>query len=118
LERVAEGIDPIKCALTKDIHVLPDFHGNRYANRIMLYYALCMTRSHGFSLIEKPICSVRSPLADPKAKGMISGLSLTPNEKDLALLYYAVIQSIAYGTRHIIEHCNKHGHKVWVIFST
>lgn len=73
---------PFRSALTKNLHVLPDFHGNR------------------------------SPLADPKSKGMICGLTLSSNEKDLALLYLAAVQSIAYGTRHIIEHCNAHGHKI------
>lgn len=58
----------------------------------------------------------RSPLADPKSKGMICGLTLSSNEKDLALLYLAAVQSIAYGTRHIIEHCNAHGHKVGKYF--
>ncbi|CAA7408169.1 unnamed protein product [Spirodela intermedia] len=68
--------------LTEDIHVLPDFHGNR------------------------------SPMADPKAKGMICGLTLDTSEKHLALLYLATVQGIAYGTRHIVEHCNSHGHKI------
>ncbi|KAL2502294.1 FGGY family of carbohydrate kinase [Forsythia ovata] len=69
-------------ALTDDIHVFPDFHGNR------------------------------SPIADPKSKGMICGLSLDTSEKQLALLYLATVQGIAYGTRHIVEHCNAHGHKI------
>jgi len=70
---------PFYSALTKDLHILPDFHGNR------------------------------SPLADPHAKGILSGLTLDANAEDLALLYLAAVQSIAYGTRHIIEHCNAHG---------
>ncbi|CAM6065642.1 unnamed protein product [Sphagnum tenellum] len=70
---------PFYSALTKDLHILPDFHGNR------------------------------SPLADPRAKGILSGLTLDANAEDLALLYLAAVQSIAYGTRHIIEHCNAHG---------
>ncbi|XP_073002063.1 uncharacterized protein [Typha latifolia] len=69
-------------ALTEDVHVLPDFHGNR------------------------------SPVADPKSKGMVCGLTLDSSEKHLALLYLATIQGIAYGTRHIVEHCNSHGHKI------
>ncbi|GAV59607.1 FGGY_N domain-containing protein/FGGY_C domain-containing protein [Cephalotus follicularis] len=73
---------PFLAALTTDIHVLPDFHGNR------------------------------SPIADPKAKGVISGLTLESSEKQLALLYLATSQGIAYGTRHILEHCNAHGHKI------
>ncbi|KAF8400339.1 hypothetical protein HHK36_013636 [Tetracentron sinense] len=73
---------PFLAALTNDIHVLPDFHGNR------------------------------SPIADPKAKGMVCGLTLDTSEKQLALLYFATVQGIAYGTRHIVEHCNSHGHKI------
>ncbi|XP_068464072.1 uncharacterized protein [Phaseolus vulgaris] len=73
---------PFVAALTEDVHVLPDFHGNR------------------------------SPLADPKAKGVIYGLTLDTSEKQLALLYLAAVQGIAYGTRHIVEHCNANGHKI------
>ncbi|CAA2938316.1 FGGY carbohydrate kinase domain-containing [Olea europaea subsp. europaea] len=73
---------PFIAALTDDIHVFPDFHGNR------------------------------SPIADPKSKGTICGLTLDTSEKQLALLYLATIQGIAYGTRHIVEHCNAHGHKI------
>ncbi|KAJ1703534.1 hypothetical protein LUZ63_003313 [Rhynchospora breviuscula] len=73
---------PFLSALTEDLHVLPDFHGNR------------------------------SPIADPKSKGMICGLTLGTSEKSLALLYLATVQGIAYGTRHIVEHCNSHGHKI------
>ncbi|KAI3709120.1 hypothetical protein L2E82_38879 [Cichorium intybus] len=73
---------PFIAALTSDLHVLPDFHGNR------------------------------SPIADPNAKGMISGLNLDTSERHLALQYLATVQGLAYGTRHIIEHCNEHGHKI------
>ncbi|EPS63469.1 hypothetical protein M569_11311, partial [Genlisea aurea] len=73
---------PFLAALTKEIHILPDFHGNR------------------------------SPMADPISKGIICGLTLDMSEKQLALLYLATIQSIAYGTRHIVEHCNANGHKI------
>ncbi|OEL34022.1 FGGY carbohydrate kinase domain-containing protein, partial [Dichanthelium oligosanthes] len=77
-----EQNSPFLSAMTQDIHVLPDFHGNR------------------------------SPIADPKSKGVIYGLTLDTSEKHLALLYLATIQGIAYGTRHIVEHCNAHGHKI------
>lgn len=73
---------PFLAALTKDIHVLPDFHGNR------------------------------SPVADPLAKGIVSGLILDTSERQLALQYLATVQGIAYGTRHIVDHCNEHGHKI------
>lgn len=78
---------PFLAALTEDIHVLPDFHGNR------------------------------SPIADPKSKGMVCGLTLETSEKQLALLYLATLQGIAYGTRHIVEHCNAHGHGIDTILA-
>ncbi|KAG5563720.1 hypothetical protein RHGRI_000053 [Rhododendron griersonianum] len=83
LESMMHGMgSPFLAALTDDIHVLPDFHGNR------------------------------SPIADPKAKGIVCGLTLDTSEKQLALLYLATVQGIAYGTRHIVEHCNAHEHKI------
>ncbi|KAL2338611.1 hypothetical protein Fmac_013057 [Flemingia macrophylla] len=74
-------------ALTEDLHILPDFHGNR------------------------------SPIADPKAKGVIYGLTLDTSDQHLALLYLATVQGIAYGTRHIVEHCNAHGHKIQTLLA-
>ncbi|XP_012541159.1 FGGY carbohydrate kinase domain-containing protein [Monomorium pharaonis] len=68
--------------LTRDIHVWPDFHGNR------------------------------SPLADPTLKGMISGLSLSVDEENLALLYLATVQALTYGTKHIIEVLSVAGHNI------
>ncbi|KOC64753.1 FGGY carbohydrate kinase domain-containing protein [Habropoda laboriosa] len=68
--------------LTKDIHVWPDFHGNR------------------------------SPLADPTLKGMISGLSLTVDQENLALLYLATVQALTYGTKHILETLEAAGHRI------
>ncbi len=54
----------------------------------------------------------RSPRADPTLRGMISGLSLNRSLQSLALRYFAAIQSICYGTRHIIEVMNNQGHKI------
>lgn len=68
--------------LTKDLHVWPDFHGNR------------------------------SPLADPTLKGMVSGLSLSMDEEDLALLYLATVQALTYGTKYIIETLTAAGHNI------
>jgi FGGY-family pentulose kinase len=69
-------------ALTSDLHVMPDFHGNR------------------------------SPRADPSAKGMISGLRLDDSVDALAVLYLATIQAIAHGTRHIIAEMNQGGYRI------
>jgi len=65
--------------LTRELHVLPYFHGNR------------------------------SPRANPNLRGMISGLKLTSTLDSLALLYLAAIQAIAHGTRHIIDTMNGAG---------
>ncbi|MTJ80488.1 MAG: FGGY-family carbohydrate kinase [Telmatospirillum sp.] len=74
-------------ALTQGLHVLPYFHGNR------------------------------SPRADPTLKGMISGLALSDTVDDLAKLYLATIQAIAYGTRHIIQSLNAKGYAIDTIMA-
>jgi len=68
--------------LTEELHVLPDFHGNR------------------------------SPRADSHARGMISGLTLDSSFENLARLYLATIQAVAYGTRHIIDALNSNGYVI------
>ncbi|XP_075688816.1 FGGY carbohydrate kinase domain-containing protein [Rhinoderma darwinii] len=72
--------------LTNDLHVWPDFHGNR------------------------------SPLADLTLKGMVVGLTLSRGLDDLALLYLATVQSIALGTRHILETMKSTGHNISSLF--
>jgi FGGY-family pentulose kinase len=73
--------------LTRELHVLPYFHGNR------------------------------SPRADPTLRGGISGLKLTDSVDSLALLYLATIQAIAHGTRHIVEAMNAAGFSIDVILA-
>jgi len=65
--------------ITRELHVLPYYHGNR------------------------------SPNADPYARGMVDGLSLDQSLETLAMQYYATVQAVAYGTRHIIEALNSKG---------
>ena len=64
------------------LHVLPDFHGNR------------------------------SPLADPHAVGVISGLTLDSSIDSLAALYFRTAVAIALGTRHILEALNDRGYAI------
>ena len=73
---------PFPASLTRELHILPDFHGNR------------------------------SPRADPTLRGVISGLTLSASADDLARLYLAAIQAVAYGTRHIIEEMNRRGYAI------
>jgi FGGY-family pentulose kinase len=74
-------------ALTEGLHVMPDFHGNR------------------------------SPRADATLRGMVSGLRLAAGPEDLALLYLATVQAIAYGTRHIVETLNEQGYAIDTILA-
>ncbi|KAJ8653985.1 hypothetical protein O0I10_010321 [Lichtheimia ornata] len=68
--------------LTKQMHIYPDYHGNR------------------------------SPLADPTLRGMIIGVSLDHSINDLATRYLATLQAISCQTRHIIESLNAQGYKI------
>jgi ribulose kinase len=68
--------------LSAELHVMPDFHGNR------------------------------TPRADPSLRGMVSGLKLTDSVSSLALLYLATVQAVAYGTRHILETLAQSGYRI------
>jgi FGGY-family pentulose kinase len=61
------------------LHVLPDFHGNR------------------------------SPLSDPHALGVISGLTLDASFDSLCRLYWRTAVGIALGVRHILDTLNAGG---------
>lgn len=64
------------------LHVLPDFHGNR------------------------------SPLADPHAVGVISGLTLDASFDSLCRLYWRTAVAIALGVRHILDWLNQNGYGI------
>lgn len=74
--------------VTKDIHVLPYFLGNR------------------------------SPNADPHARAIFDGISLDESITSQALLYYATLQAVAYGTRDIIRAMNAKGYAIDTLFVT
>ncbi len=65
-----------------DLHVLPDFHGNR------------------------------TPYGDPASAGVISGLSLDNSFDGLCRLYWRSCVAIALGVRHILEHMNASGFRI------
>jgi FGGY-family pentulose kinase len=79
---------PFPALLTRELHLLGDHHGNR------------------------------SPLADPTMRGMVSGLRLSDSADALALLYYATVQALAHGTRHILDTMNAHGHGIRTLVAT
>ncbi|WP_423822548.1 FGGY-family carbohydrate kinase [Salinisphaera sp. SPP-AMP-43] len=54
----------------------------------------------------------RSPLADASLTGTVTGLTLAESIDDLAVRYLATLQAVSYGTRHIVEALNAHGHAV------
>ncbi len=62
-----------------DVHVLPDFHGNR------------------------------TPFADSAARGVISGLSLDSSFDGLCRIYWRTAVALALGVRRIVEHMGAHG---------
>ena len=74
--------------LTRDLHVLPYFLGNR------------------------------SPNADPHARAILDGLTLDESITSQALRYYATLQAVAYGTRDIVRAMNESGYRIETLFVT
>ena len=85
LEQLARGRPMAE--LTREVHVLPDHHGNR------------------------------SPRADPTLRGMISGLKLDDSVDALAVIYLATIQAIAHGTRHILDALRAQGYEIETVIA-
>jgi len=84
--RIADRVTQLRitegAALASRLHVVPDFHGNR------------------------------SPLSDPFALGVISGLTLDSDFDSLCRLYWRTCVSIALGVRHILETLNTRGYAI------
>jgi FGGY-family pentulose kinase len=82
--RIIARIEELRAAegphLAPDLHILPDFHGNR------------------------------SPLADPHATGVISGLTLDTSFDGLCRLYWRACVAVALGIRHILETLRGYGY--------
>jgi FGGY-family pentulose kinase/HAD superfamily hydrolase (TIGR01509 family) len=74
--------------LAPRLNVVPDFHGNR------------------------------SPLADPNALGVISGLTLDSDFDSLCRLYWRTAVGIVLGVRHILETLNAHGYAIGTLHVT
>ncbi|KAF8516640.1 Pentulose kinase [Gautieria morchelliformis] len=72
--------------LTANLHFYPDLHGNR------------------------------SPIADPKMAGSISGLTLDDSLTDLAKKFNVTLEAIALQTRHILDEMDAHGHDIRGIY--
>jgi FGGY-family pentulose kinase len=84
-KRIAERVMALRAReddLAPRLNVVPDFHGNR------------------------------SPLADPNALGVISGLSLDADFDSLCRLYWRTAVGIALGVRHILETLNTKGYAI------
>lgn len=67
--------------IAPNLHILPDFHGNR------------------------------SPLADPHATGVISGLTLDTSFDGLCRLYWRSCVAVALGIRHILDAISDYGYR-------
>ena len=66
----------------KNLHINPDIHGNR------------------------------APLADPSIRGMISGWSMDSSLESLLIYYVAILASLAYSTKNIIDSITKIDHLI------
>lgn len=90
--RIAARIGELRALEGEDfagrLHVLPDFHGNR------------------------------SPLADPHALGVVSGLSLDASFDSLCRLYWRTAVAIALGVRHILQALREAGYRIDTLHAT
>lgn len=81
-ERIAQLRREEGESFAERLHVLPDFHGNR------------------------------SPLANPHALGVVSGLTLDHSFDSLCRLYFRTAVGIALGVRHVLATLNRSGYRI------
>ncbi len=81
IERIAHLRAEAGGNLAPNLHILPDFHGNR------------------------------SPLADPHARGVVSGMTLDTSFDGLCRFYWRCCVSIALGIRHILDAMSGFGYR-------
>ena len=79
MAQLTEALAREGAAFARDLHVLPDFNGNR------------------------------TPLADPLLRGVLSGLSLDTTGHELLRVYWRASVAIALGLRQIIEQMESAG---------
>ncbi|KAF8485225.1 Pentulose kinase [Russula ochroleuca] len=58
----------------------------------------------------------RSPIADPRMRGSIVGLTLDSSLHDLARKYALALEAIALQTRHIVDKLNDAGHSIRALY--
>uniref|UniRef100_A0A8B9TQ36 FGGY carbohydrate kinase domain-containing protein n=1 Tax=Anas platyrhynchos TaxID=8839 RepID=A0A8B9TQ36_ANAPL len=90
--------------LTVDLHVWPDFHGNRSPLTDLTLKGMSFTLAGFVTLFIFLIFA------------QVVGLTLSRGLDELALIYLATIQAIALGTRHILETMQAAGHHLNTLF--
>ncbi|XP_050660120.1 FGGY carbohydrate kinase domain-containing protein isoform X6 [Macaca thibetana thibetana] len=101
--------------LTVDLHVWPDFHGNRSPLADLTLKGMKMFSRKTTGYLYSPASAAlhsSSSLLSPQ----VTGLKLSQDLDDLAILYLATVQAIALGTRFIIEAMEAAGHSISTLF--
>ena len=88
IRRIGDSRARDGAAFAERLHVLPDFHGNR------------------------------SPLADPRALGVVSGLDVDASFDGLCALYWRTGVALALGVRHILEAMRAAGRTIDILHLT